>query len=426
MTFKELREEVADSPNYEQFKAITLNLVYKHIDIDLTLEGISGIYRYFKQQKEGWNKRSDSLPNQLESSKGHFVQLTKEIENFVNQNKQTDGRQFNRNRQSLSNRLKRQNVINGNEAVFTYDAPETEFLLELNKDFPSSFNAAFIYFARSKNQQLNLNNAKREDLIGYILSYEFDLQDHTDIKQRRDNEKISLGLLRNKFEEHVSEIEEEVQETIKDLKNDFDEHSKGLDELQSRKKELFEEWFGQSKEDFNSFYRNAQKEAQNLQEVYREGLRLAGPVKYWKKRALDMKKNGAWWLTWFGGSIGLAAITLFILLWIVPEGMTASLFKGDPIAIKWTLLFVTFISFLAYGVRTFAKLTFSSYHLARDAEEREQLTHVYLALKNDANVEEKERHLILQALFSRAETGLLKDDAAPTMPATILEKINNM
>ena len=31
-------------------------------------------------------------------------------------------------------------------------------------------------------------------------------------------------------------------------------------------------------------------------------------------------------------------------------------------------------------------MTFSSFHLSRDAEEREQLTHFYLALKKDTTI----------------------------------------
>jgi hypothetical protein len=63
-------------------------------------------------------------------------------------------------------------------------------------------------------------------------------------------------------------------------------------------------------------------------------------------------------------------------------------------------------------------------HLARDSEERYTLTYFYLSLLKDSNVDEKDRQLIIQSLFSRAETGLLKDDSSPTMPSeTIMSKI---
>lgn len=66
---------------------------------------------------------------------------------------------------------------------------------------------------------------------------------------------------------------------------------------------------------------------------------------------------------------------------------------------------------------------FSSYHLARDAEERHTLTYFYLALLKDSAAKEEDKNLILQALFSRVETGLLKDDSGPTMPHENITKI---
>lgn len=47
---------------------------------------------------------------------------------------------------------------------------------------------------------------------------------------------------------------------------------------------------------------------------------------------------------------------------------------------------------------------------------------VYLALLKDGNIEEKNRTIILQSLFSRVDTGLLGVDRSPTMPG--LDLIN--
>lgn len=67
-------------------------------------------------------------------------------------------------------------------------------------------------------------------------------------------------------------------------------------------------------------------------------------------------------------------------------------------------------------LRTLSRLTFSSFHLQRDAEEREQLSHLYLSLINEEAVDERSREIVLQALFSRAESGLLMGDSTPSMP----------
>lgn len=68
---------------------------------------------------------------------------------------------------------------------------------------------------------------------------------------------------------------------------------------------------------------------------------------------------------------------------------------------------------------------FSNFHLARDAEEREKLTYMYLALISNGEFNEEERKIVLQSLFSRSDTGLLKEDSSPTMPGinTFIDKM---
>lgn len=100
----------------------------------------------------------------------------------------------------------------------------------------------------------------------------------------------------------------------------------------------------------------------------------------------------------------------------MPEAFSHSLLKGDPLAIRGIIILATIISFGAYLIRLFVKMTLSSFHLERDSEEREQLTHVYLALVNENKIDKSERDFILQSLFSRADTGLLGNDSGPTMP----------
>jgi hypothetical protein len=68
------------------------------------------------------------------------------------------------------------------------------------------------------------------------------------------------------------------------------------------------------------------------------------------------------------------------------------------------------------------KVMFSSFHLARDCEERHTLTYFYLSLLKDSKVDDKDRQLIMQSLFSRAETSLLKEDSSPTMPNDMTSK----
>src|SRR5690606_33756801 len=114
------------------------------------------------------------------------------------------------------------------------------------------------------------------------------------------------------------------------------------------------------------------------------------PADYWKKRGKTLKNDGQKFLIWLIILIVFAANGLFILLFQIPDGMLLKVFDDKVTAIKWSIILVTMISLLAYGIKILARLTFSSYHLSRDAEEREQLTHFYLALKQDTSVSDND------------------------------------
>ena len=73
-------------------------------------------------------------------------------------------------------------------------------------------------------------------------------------------------------------------------------------------------------------------------------------------------------------------------------------------------------------------MIFSSFHLMRDAEEREQLTYLYLSLiheskENNSTVTDESKDMILQTLFSRTETGLLNQAQGPQIPTAEVIKM---
>ena len=76
-----------------------------------------------------------------------------------------------------------------------------------------------------------------------------------------------------------------------------------------------------------------------------------------------------------------------------------------------------------YTLRLFVKLATSSFHLARDEKKRNMLIFFYLSLIKKKAVIEKEHAIILNSLFSRFDTGLLKGDSAPTMSGNVTELV---
>lgn len=435
MTTTEIRKIIAESEDPKWFNSIEVTISYSRIGFSQTIKGISTIHKFLTQQIKGWDKYDD-IPSELNTSKQHFTNLINQVESFINSYKTHKEPQLNSGWRNVQNQLQ----SDGNQ--FTYDSPQTEFLIDLKKEFPNYVSGAYNYIIGSYNFS-NHNN-----FTGAILAYEFELKDHTNLTQRRGKEKASISKIRNDLREQLNESETQLTEHLTNANEEYKTYTSLMDDFKSEKEALFNDWFDGNeeeeiigvKEEFVDFKKDkesifnlwlegddktigAKKKVSDLEHTYEELLRLKKPAEYWKNRATALKKEGWKAIYWLIALIAFACITLYLLLWLTPEGMLLSFIKGNAQAIKWSVVYITFISFLAYGIRALNKVAFSSFHLARDAEEREQLTYVYLALIKDNAVDEKDKNLIMQSLFSRAETGLLKDDSGPTMPNDITGKI---
>ena len=222
---------------------------------------------------------------------------------------------------------------------------------------------------------------------------------------------ISLGSLKNEFKTFKSKFEswgDATKQNWDDLLNkSSQEHS---DQVKSHGK-AFEKFLGDSASDLN-----------DLKKKYEEDLRYSPSVKYWQDAAKKYKTQGERWVGGLTVSLvaGLICFTILFDTWLEGHAIGVQL---DTV--QGVILFGTVLAIFAFLVRTFSRLTFSSFHLMRDAGERELLTHLYLSLINEKKMDESSRDIILQALFSRTETGLLTGDSSPTMPNLSVEAIKS-
>jgi Na+-transporting methylmalonyl-CoA/oxaloacetate decarboxylase gamma subunit len=179
-----------------------------------------------------------------------------------------------------------------------------------------------------------------------------------------------------------------------------------------------------SKTGFTEFDDDSKKKITDLEDTYRKKLQLEAPARYWRSKSIKYRKDAIKARNILLGMVIFSAIFFSIILISSPDWIFKNVFKGNTTAIvRWSIVFIALISLLAFAIRAITKVMFSSFHLARDAEERHTLTFFYLALLKDTEINPEDRKLILQSLFSRAETGLLKDDSGPTMPNDIVGKI---
>lgn len=410
MTTSELNKKIAESKEADWFKNVNITISYPHINFEQTFIGFSSIHKFIEQQIKGWDSY-DLIPNEFLNSKKHFSSLKIRLENFINSQLENDENTLNSYWRNEETQLKL------NQNFFTYDSPKTKFLINVFDDFNSSFQGAYNFIIGS----FDINS--RDKFIGALLAYEYLLKDSTDISKRRNSEKKSLNDIRTDLRNQLSDSQIDLTNHLVESKKHYDDFISSVDLFKSNKENAFNTWFEESKTSFLTFDSDSKNKISELEKTYEELLRLKKPAEYWSARAIKLKAEGWIAVRWLIGLVGFACATLYFLLWLTPDGMLLSFIKGQASAIKWSVIYITFISFLAYGIRALNKIAFSSFHLARDSEEREQLTYVYLSLIKDSAIDDKDKSLIMQSLFSRADTGLLKEDSSPTMPNDITGKI---
>lgn len=418
MTQTEFRKRIAETENTEWFKTVEFDLHYSHLNLNFEFKGFSELHKFVSQQIRGWEKLSDELPNELLASKAHFESIENQLLTFLN----SYGNQPSESTLISYFRNPKNQIENNTGDKFVFNCPETKFLIETHENYPEYFLGAFTYLTGNLNQNINI----KENFNGYLLAYEFTLKDTTKITERRNKEKSSLSKLRNEYQNDLPELENQLIEHLENSTAKYEEYGESIDEFKEAKEKTYSDWFINTKGQFEEFSTNSDSRLEELENTYKEKLKLEEPAKYWSERAKKLKKQG--WLS-LAILVGLVIIVVFSLrelLWNTPEQIYESFFDGDKsAAIRWSIIYITFISFMAFAIRAVTKVMFSSFHLARDCEERHTLTYFYLSLLKESTVDKEDKKLIMQALFSRAETGLLKDDSSPTMPNDIIGKFMN-
>lgn len=415
MTKTEFKKHIAESTNPEWFKTKKVTLNSSETNFNKEFDNILLLYDYLFSEVKNWENCSKEIPNELNESKKYFKNLKDKLENFVERYSNQDENQFNYNWSNHDIRY----YLNTSNIIFEFDQLEATFLIDIFNIEREYYLGAFYYFT---NQMSNIFN-KKENFIGASLANDFIRKESSLKYNRKDAEQKSFESLKKEFKNTISEASSTVVDHLKNTNDKYEEYLNSIEEQKNEKDLAFQDWFTTSKKSFEEFSKTSNRRIDELKKLYEEELALKAPAQYWEERAKEMKSQGQLWLLGLALSTIIGVVCLYNLLGSIGTGEFETMFKDTGTSIKWSIVFITFITFLAFLIRTFTKLTFSSFHLARDAQERKQLTYVYLALKENKAVSDMDRNIVLQAIFSRADTGLLKEDSSPTMPSTIIEKV---
>ena len=181
----------------------------------------------------------------------------------------------------------------------------------------------------------------------------------------------------------------------------------------------FELCINEMNEESKKYFDEKNRRCIDLENLYKEKLKLQAPAEYWMKMDEEYTEKGKLWMAWSIGLSIASIIGLVLLLILLPNLFSHNSHWID--VFKNSAIITVITSITVYMLRIFIKMALSSFHLARDAKERNKLTYFYLALIEKNAVTEKERAIILNSLFSRSDTGLLKGESGPSMSANVTD-----
>lgn len=260
-------------------------------------------------------------------------------------------------------------------------------------------------------------------LEGLILGYEYKHQEESALLKRREGEKRALTNLRKALSDKTDELITTTDEFQNSIRAEAEEFQRALTEWKSTTQTELQEKISSDVEERERFFEDATNRLTTMESLYKEKLKLEGPADYWQKQAVKHNTAGKKWARALALTTALSAL-VFISLF--SQWLTSGKHVEKLSALHWqgVILLGAVLSLSIFMIKTFTRLTFSSFHLQQDAEEREQLAYFYLALSHETEFSDESRKIVFQALFSRADSGLLAGEHGPTMPVT--EVIKNM
>ncbi|WP_266336403.1 DUF6161 domain-containing protein [Streptococcus suis] len=98
------------------------------------------------------------------------------------------------------------------------------------------------------------------------------------------------------------------------------------------------------------------------------------------------------------------------ILVLVVYDYSKNITKAIPF-ISESFILITVISFFIYIIRILIKIVMSNHHLATEYKQKAAMTRFYQSLiYSGIDIDKDERLIIINSLFSKVETGLVKTD----------------
>ncbi len=213
MELKELRQKIKDAPSSELFSSKEIQFNLPKVNIQRKFTGISAFYEYLLNQIAGFKNLGSDIPQEMKNSLSYFQDLENKVISFINGYYNVDKNDFS----SVWNRdVYNYLSLNRASSIFEYNAPVTDFLVEIFQKKNRNYKGALDYISDS----IVVNELREKNYLnGLILAYEYFQKGETEIEKRRVREKSSLTKLRNQIDKYISESEQHFIELSKSFES---------------------------------------------------------------------------------------------------------------------------------------------------------------------------------------------------------------
>lgn len=236
----------------------------------------------------------------------------------------------------------------------------------------------------------------------------------------------ALYLLRKNFsnlKENVSDFETNIvaplASKLKDISDDSDKQYREITSFTEDKHNEIQEQFDEKVSELAAFKKsldNWQNEKfvkiKVLEDTYENKLSLEAPEKLWNNRAEEHIKQARNWAIFLVFTV-VALIFALGKLVLVIHDYSLNTIKNEIPFISESFILISVISFFIYIIRILIKIVLSNHHLATEYKQKAALTRFYQSLtKAGTDISKEERLIIINSLFSKVETGLVKTDTS--------------
>ena len=395
------------------FGEVAMEIVLRDIESEVcTVKSMQQLKKLLEGEREFWTEQRDRVLKPKNATAHKYFECPAQFEKHI-----AEIEQFTQTSSSMSDKdftqQAKDRVANICGAISQYwiwsTRPYVSMYVKCNLQHGHGAADAFINYILKKSFSIR----DRAEFLGVMHGYEFLYYDENS-GSRHDGEEQSLNQLRKQFQDEIVEFQKQGRECKDDFTAWDAKAREKADNLHKEFKVKSNDQVRQYSKQFEESMGKWGESMRGLESLYEEKLRLQKPAEYWHSVGIQCMWQGVVWLLFVGM---ISAVGLWWLAGTFDDWLHGADVELSLNTLQGAIIFASLMAVFAFVVRMLSRLAFSSFHLMRDAQEREQLTYLYLALSEKEPAVKESRDIVLRALFSRSQTGLLTDEHGPTMLA---------